>query len=270
MAVRVCPYFSVMERKLVARLQSDELTISEVEVRPLHCEKLHCHENPRIILIIEGLIADSSPPIGKLCGPKSLLYRPAGAIHQDVYLGRGGRYVAIDIGVWRQPPFCLDTNPIDGGAFEPSDALDQAETGILAALRARSPNQALTAVESALHAMRREQITRRSGPEWLVRAEQYMLRNRHQPVRVAEIAAHAGVHPMHLVKVYRRMRGGTIRRWIEQARIDDAVNELLHSDDSVGSAAARLGFSDQSHFSRVFRHRAGVTPGSFRTLSRLP
>jgi AraC family transcriptional regulator len=40
-------------------------------------------------------------------------------------------------------------------------------------------------------------------------------------------------------------------------------------DISLAQVASRVGFSDQSQFSRHFKRLVGVTPGQFRTPSRI-
>jgi AraC-like DNA-binding protein len=55
-------------------------------------------------------------------------------------------------------------------------------------------------------------------------------------------------------------------RWQKDRRIGNAQMLLRESDLSVAEVAARLGFSDQSHFTKVFRDVVGHTPASWRRL----
>jgi AraC family transcriptional regulator len=47
-------------------------------------------------------------------------------------------------------------------------------------------------------------------------------------------------------------------------RLDRAVELLSGSDKSLIDIAAVCGFSDQSHFGRVFKRTFGLTPGERR------
>lgn len=53
---------------------------------------------------------------------------------------------------------------------------------------------------------------------------------------------------------------------MQQLRVDHAVKRLADREVTLASLALECGFSDQSHFNRVFRKLTGMTPGEFRTL----
>jgi AraC-like DNA-binding protein len=46
-------------------------------------------------------------------------------------------------------------------------------------------------------------------------------------------------------------------------RIERSKSILQTRDSTIAEVAARLGFSDQSHFTRIFGRLVGVSPGSF-------
>ncbi|MCW5720439.1 MAG: helix-turn-helix domain-containing protein [Devosia sp.] len=47
-----------------------------------------------------------------------------------------------------------------------------------------------------------------------------------------------------------------------------AKDLLKSSGEPLSGIALMLGFSDQSHFNRVFRRHTGFTPAAFRRLAR--
>jgi AraC family transcriptional activator of tynA and feaB len=59
--------------------------------------------------------------------------------------------------------------------------------------------------------------------------------------------------------------GATPRQWLAEVRLDEARKWLLGGDPrfrSVGQVAFAAGFNDSSHFTRLFKRRFGVLPGS--------
>ena len=46
--------------------------------------------------------------------------------------------------------------------------------------------------------------------------------------------------------------------------VNKAKNQLLNSNDTVGQITFGLGFEYPQHFSRVFKAKAGMSPGQFR------
>ncbi|MCB1444279.1 MAG: helix-turn-helix domain-containing protein [Rhizobiaceae bacterium] len=53
-------------------------------------------------------------------------------------------------------------------------------------------------------------------------------------------------------------------------RLEQAVQLTISSHESLGSAARRLGFVDQAHFSRFFRNHTAVSPRQYRQGAIMP
>jgi AraC family transcriptional regulator len=103
-----------------------------------------------------------------------------------------------------------------------------------------------------------------SRPRWLSRVEE-LLRTRYQEqVSLHELATLAGVHPVHVSRVFRRHHGGSIRDFVHRLRVVHACR-LIGERESLASAAVDSGFCDQSHMTRVFLAITGMTPSTFRT-----
>ena len=56
----------------------------------------------------------------------------------------------------------------------------------------------------------------------------------------------------------------TLYAYIQQKKTEEAKRLLRFTDQSISLIALHLGFSSQSHFTRVFRQMTGKTPGEFR------
>lgn len=92
----------------------------------------------------------------------------------------------------------------------------------------------------------------------------YIQRNYWQPLSVEGIAAVFHVSPSHLSRLFRRETGYSIISFLRRVRLDKAKELLAGSDLSAGTIAERVGFSDQSYFSRVFKTYEGVSPAQYR------
>jgi AraC-like DNA-binding protein len=84
------------------------------------------------------------------------------------------------------------------------------------------------------------------------------------PVSVAA-ALRISVRYLHLLFA---QRGHTTAGWIKERRLAHCRQALANADSglSVTDVALQAGFTDPSHFSRVFRHRFGVAPNQYRRL----
>lgn len=78
-----------------------------------------------------------------------------------------------------------------------------------------------------------------------------------------ELAGAVGLSRFELNRQFKAAYGLPPHAWQLQARIARA-KALLRQGGAPGDLAARLGFADQAHFSRVFRRATGVPPARYR------
>jgi AraC-like DNA-binding protein len=88
------------------------------------------------------------------------------------------------------------------------------------------------------------------------------------PIDVADLANRYGVHPVHLARAFRTMYRTNVGDYVHRRRIQQACRILRQSHMTLSSIASDLGYTDQSHFSRVFRSVTGTTPGRYRAHHR--
>ena len=85
-----------------------------------------------------------------------------------------------------------------------------------------------------------------------------------------QMAAAARLSVYHFARQFKAATGLPPHQYVILRRVERA-KQLLHAgtDLSLAEVAAHAGFSDQSQFSRHFKRLVGVTPGQFRTPSRI-
>ncbi|MFL9875679.1 helix-turn-helix domain-containing protein [Paraburkholderia megapolitana] len=87
-----------------------------------------------------------------------------------------------------------------------------------------------------------------------------------QPVRLAELAALAGLSSSQFGRAFKVSTGVTPHRWHLQGRIDYAKRLLMDRNNSLVGIALDTGFSEQSPFTRAFRAMTGISPGAWRRI----
>jgi AraC family transcriptional regulator len=85
---------------------------------------------------------------------------------------------------------------------------------------------------------------------------------------LGEIAAACDLSSDYFARAFRKSTGMAPHAWLLQARVDRAMTLLRRPEPSLAEIALACGFVDQSHFTRVFSARAGVTPRRWRRLAR--
>lgn len=89
------------------------------------------------------------------------------------------------------------------------------------------------------------------------------LHARHQ-FCLEEIAVLVGLSPSHCAKKFRLTTGVSLGRFINRRRVAMAMLVLRKEETSLAEMAFDLGFSSQSHLTRLFSDLTGVTPAKYR------
>ena len=100
---------------------------------------------------------------------------------------------------------------------------------------------------------------------WQQRLVTQMMRERlFEGISITELADACGLSAGALVRGFKKSTGVSPHQWLLYRRIDMAIELMSSRDTSLAQIAFNAGFSDQSHFSRVFAQKMGVTPGAWR------
>ena len=116
-------------------------------------------------------------------------------------------------------------------------------------------------------AQAREEYVRDDAPLWVRRVREKLDAATIGGVSVAELAHDAGVHPVHLARVFRKVTGVSPGEYLQRARADRACDLLLNSQMPLSEVAAECGFYDQSHMTRILRRYSQTTPKALRALA---
>lgn len=82
-------------------------------------------------------------------------------------------------------------------------------------------------------------------------------------ISLEHLAGHVGFGRYQLIRAFRAATGLTPHAYLLNERVNRARG-LLGQGQDLAQVAYRLGFADQSHFQRVFKAHAGMTPGQYR------
>ena len=103
---------------------------------------------------------------------------------------------------------------------------------------------------------------------WIQDAYELLHERFREPPTVTEVAASVGVHPSHLARCFRAHYRESLGACVRRLRLEWAATRLARTDDPLATLASEAGFVDQSHFTRAFKQRFGMTPGRYRAAHR--
>jgi AraC family transcriptional regulator len=226
----------------------------------------HSHPNPYAAFVVEGDVIERSPAGERRYGAGSVHFHPPGDPHAGRIGARGARCLSIIVAgeVWRSRAL---RRP----------AWARASSGGRATRLARDCHREMRRIDSAsdlvLEALAFELIATlvgdplrrdRRAPRWLVDLRDHLHERFLDPIRLADLAAIADIHEVHLVRAFRRHFGATPGAYVRGLRIEHARRALAETDTPIAELALASGFSSQAHFTALFHRLAGTTPAAYR------
>jgi len=88
------------------------------------------------------------------------------------------------------------------------------------------------------------------------------------PLNRKELAGHVGFSERHLNRCFIQETGMTPLTYLNRYRIQQATQLLEQGQLSITETMCQVGFSESSHFTRLFRREVGVSPSAFKKGNR--
>ena len=81
---------------------------------------------------------------------------------------------------------------------------------------------------------------------------------------VAESASNCGMSPTHFSRIFKGITGEAPLKYITGIKIEKAKEMLIFTDEKIGDIAAKVGYTDQNYFTRLFKQITGYSPSKIR------
>ncbi|MDY0749024.1 AraC family transcriptional regulator [Paucibacter sp. R3-3] len=102
------------------------------------------------------------------------------------------------------------------------------------------------------------------APSALRRVREYIDKNLSDPIEVNVLASLTGLSLCHFSRAFKQSMGMPPHRYLICRRIKEAARLIECTEMPMYEIALEVGFSDQSHFTRVFSAQLGESPSRFR------
>jgi AraC family transcriptional regulator len=102
------------------------------------------------------------------------------------------------------------------------------------------------------------------SPRAVDRVAQLIDAELHEPLSLERLAAVVALSPYHFARAFKASTGMPPHRFVTHRRMERAMTLLTTTRASVTEVAYAVGFSNVSHFRRVFRGHTGFLPGAVR------
>jgi len=101
-------------------------------------------------------------------------------------------------------------------------------------------------------------------PTWIATILLKMKKKNNFTRGLPALLSFANIGHAHLCRLFKKHINQTPIQFINEQRINYAINLLLHSDMDILSISMECGFSSLSHFYHIFKEKTGTTPAQYR------
>lgn len=107
-------------------------------------------------------------------------------------------------------------------------------------------------------------VNRLLSPRSVARAKELLAAKIDGDLSIADVADACQLSRSHFTRAFRDTTGQTPYQWLMAQRLERACQLLRDASLPLAEVAVGCGFSDQSHFTRVFSKHMGMSPGLWR------
>jgi len=249
-----------------ARLNAADVVLSELCQPVARSMPRHEHELAYVTIMLDGQYLEGDQ--GKLdeLRPFTAVFNPVGATHSTVIGPAGASLFTVEFlqqslsGLDLRLPERTTRDCGVGAILWPGLRLFSAfkTHGIDSMLLEGHVFELLGAI------VRPDRSPGKTAPRWLTRVQDRIHAEFSSRLRMRDLAREAGVHPVHLARVFRYFEKRSPGEYQQRLQLRAACELLRDPQWPLATIAAECGFADQSHFTRVFRKMTATTPLRFR------
>ena len=261
---------ATLEGRSVRRsLAWDGLRAFEAVYQPHTSLAMHEHSAPFFTYVLRGEFTERTSGVNRECRRGSVIFHPPCDAHANAVGPTGTMSLNVEIApeLWAELARGLHSADLVSGRVLSGDvewlaASVWREFHREDAARGLAMDEAVALLCSSLRVDRRR--TGSASARRLALSTEYISQHLAPVPRLAEVAQVAGVHPMHLARLFRERFGYSMGEFVRRRRIAWACSQLAGSDRTITAIALDAGFADHAHFTRTFRRITGCTPRWYR------
>ncbi|TAI47824.1 helix-turn-helix domain-containing protein [Flagellimonas allohymeniacidonis] len=229
----------------------------------------HYHENPYFMYVLQGDMKDCNTRVKTLCPSGSLMFNNwqephYGSKHSDY---AGGFHLEFEKD-W------LKKNGISLQVWEGSQLIQNPQLHLLFAhlysefalsdtLSEVSVEVLLLQICEALSEIK--QTNALKHPSWVDDLKE-LLHYDTATLSLDYLSRQLNVHPVHISRAAPKYLSMSLGGYIRQQKLKKALPLLLNSSLNLTEISYQVGFSDQSHFNRVFKSHFKMSPSQYRKM----
>jgi AraC-like DNA-binding protein len=227
----------------------------------------HYHENPYFMYVLQGNMKDCNAKEKTLCPSGSLMFNN----WQEMHYGSKHSEHACGFHFEFEKNW-LDKNGISLNVFEGSQLIQNPRIHLLfaklyheflqeEACSRVSVEMLLLQICDALSDV--QKLNTQKNPIWVNNLKE-LLHYDPSSLSLQYLSNELNVHPVHLSRAASKYLSVSLGEYVRQQKIKAAIPLILDTSKSLTEITYEVGFSDQSHFHRVFKSYFQMSPSVYR------
>ena len=229
-------------------------------------QSLHAHENPHVTLLLEGGTSEKRKGMNcdRLAG--DVIFFQSGEPHENSRTLLPSKNINLEFEPFFSQRFGVTEEEIGNAIKKTPDAkfvLLKAYKELLQKDNFTKDSISMLLLHFVKNVAPRKLYTPHS---WIGTIHELLQDRWNEHITLDELAATVGVHPVTISKHFPSFFSCTLGEYMRKLRIERALRLIKSGRYSLSEIAHRCGFSDQSHFIRIFKQLTGLLPGEYRKL----
>jgi len=214
----------------------------------------HSHEMASLYFLLTGSLREQFRRENVERKADELVFTPADLPHSNMFLGRGGRCLIIELHPavlsrlsdchrlpttmrsFRGQTAWLARRLSDEFCFDDGSSL--VAEGLILEILGEICRERTLPLSS--HSQRK-----------LMQAREFLEGEFSRPISLDDAARVVGLHPVHVARMFRRTHRCSIGEYLRRRRVEYACSQLAELDKPLAEIASEAGFCDQAHFTRT-------------------
>ncbi len=228
---------------------------------------LHCHDNSHISFVVQGGVLDKRKTCEAERVSGELLFFHAGESHQTII----GLYPTKRINLEIEHAFLQKNLASEATIKSAVDTNPNAKFIMLKIYRELTSEDVFSDCSmkmlllNLLHAKPKTESSNKL-PAWIKIVSEVTRDRWNESLTLKDLSEAACVHPITISKQFPKYFACTFGEYMRRLKIERSLCFLKLPYFSLAEIAAECGFSDQSHFTRIFKQLTGFSPNQYKKI----
>ncbi|MEQ9280250.1 MAG: AraC family transcriptional regulator [Balneola sp.] len=223
----------------------------------------HSHENPMISFVLYGSNKENREGLTFERTPGSINFYHSNELHQNIYNKFPSKHISLEI-----DSAFLNKYEYTESQIEMAVANNEYSIFTFTKLLSEAflnDSQSSSSVEMVVLSFIENAINPKEQkiPEWMNLVRDILKDRWNENISLHQLSESADVHPTTISKHFRNYFQCTLGEYSRKIKVARSIEIINSSKTSFTEVAYQCGFSDQSHFTRVFKSCTGLLPKQF-------